>query len=525
MKKVFGEGQELNSKIIKGVNKLGNAVAATLGPKGRNVILQSKDKKPLITKDGVSVASWVDLEDPFENVGAQVIKQAAARTNANAGDGTTTSTVLAQAIINKAQAHIVAGASPTELKRGMEKGLEKVKEYIKEAAKPIASLDDVKSIATISANNDSQIGTLISLAVDKAGRDGAVTIEESRSSETVLDVVEGFQIDSGHLSQRFITDERKGSGRYTDALVLVTDHVIDAVEEMLPVLEVAAREKRPLVVVADDVSGQALAALVLNAVRGNMKVNAIKAPRYGEERRNILDDLAISVGATFITRESGMKITDLKRKDLGFAKMVESTAKWAAFVGGNGDPELIKNRIENLKAEIDRTSNLSECEDIQDRISRLQSAVAVIRVGGATEVDMMERKDRVVDALEAVKSAQAEGILAGGGSTLVYFSKRLSKEKLDLTDDEELGVRVLVEAMREPVKTIARNCGENEEQVLSKQLANNKLGMGFNFATGKFGDLIEQGVIDPARVTRCALENAVSAASTLLTTSHAIIEV
>lgn len=525
--KVTSSGQELQTKVLSGVNKLADAVASTLGPKGRNVILQEKDKRPIVTKDGVSVASHFDLQDPLENVGAQIIKQAASKTNTDAGDGTTTSTVLARAIVKHAQKYLIAGVSTTEMKRGMEKGLAEVKKMIVEFCNPVSSLEDVKSIATISANNDVQIGTLISLAVDKAGRDGAVTIEEARSTETSLDVVEGFQFDSGWVSPRFINDERKASFRYTDALVLVTDHSIENIEDLLPTLEIAAREKRPLIVVADDVSGQALAGLIMNTVRGNMKVAAVKAPRYGEERRQILSDLAVSVGATFVTREMGMILTDVKRVNLGFAKMFESTRTLTTVMGGNGDPSKISERIEILKEEIGRTPDLRECERIQERISRLQSAVAIIRVGGATEVDMIERKDRVIDALEAVKSAQAEGILPGGGTSLVYFSTILEKELANdktLTDDEKFGQKILIEAMREPFRTIAENCGLNSEYLLEIQ-KRSEWQKGINFTNGESVDMIEKGIIDPAKVTRCALENAVSAASTLLTTSHAVIEI
>lgn len=520
-------GTELNAKIVNGVNKLADTVASTLGPKGNTVILCDKNKKPILTKDGVSIAEFFSLEDPFEDVGAQVIKQASSQTNIAAGDGTTTSTVLAKAIINKAQKYIAAGVNTTEVKRGMEKALHDTKSLIKLHATPVKSLEDIANIATISANNDKQIGTLISLAIDKAGRDGAVSIEEARSVDTSLDVVEGFQIDSGFLSTQFITDERKGTCRYTDALVLVTDHDLEDVEELLPTLEIAAREKRPLVVIGDDIRGNALAALVMNAVRGNMKVCAVKAPRYGEERRNILADLAVSVGATFVTRHSGMRLHEVKRKDLGFVKTCEIARSWTTFMGGNGNPDIIKSKIEALKGEVERTSDLVEAQRTQERITRLQSAVAIIRVGGLTEVDMIEKKDRVVDALEAVRAAQLEGILAGGGASLVFFSNLLKKDlkHKDLSGDEEVGYKILIEAITEPLKTIASNCGHNPEIILSEVSSSKKFGYGYNFVTGKYTNLLSEGIIDPAKVTRCALENAVSAASTLLTTSHAVIEI
>jgi chaperonin GroEL len=522
-KKVFDEGASLNAKVVRGVNKLADAVSATLGPKGRTVILHAKGRNPILTKDGVSVASFTEFEDPFENAAAQVLKQAAAVTATEAGDGTTTATVLARAIVNKSQRYITAGASPIELKRGMDKAVAKIVENLKEIAKPITSIDDIEHIATISANGDKQIGKILSVAVDKAGKDGAVTIEEARSVETSLDIVEGFQIDSGYVSPQFITDEHKGSMRYDNALILVTDAVIENVEDLLPILEVAARENRPFVIVSENIEGQALAAIILNAVRGTMKVAAIKAPKYGEERRNILKDLALAVGATYISRESGMSVRDAKREHLGMVKSVESLKNWTTFVGGAGDYTEVEKRIEQLKVEIENTSDLRDCEQIQERITRLASGVAIIRVGGLTEAEMVERKHRIEDALEAVKSAQMEGILPGGGVGLLRASSNF--EVLTDNEDQGFGVKIIVEACEEPIRKLAENCGEKQDIILEGVRNANGVWSGYNFAVGSYCDMGLEGIIDPAKVTRCALQNAVSAASILLTTSHAIIEV
>ncbi len=526
MKKVYDNGLSLNSKILNGVNKLADAVSCTLGPKGRNVIIHSKGKNPVITKDGVTCAAAITLEDPFENVGAQVLKQVSAVTATEAGDGTTTATVLARAIVNQAQKYIIAGASPTDLKRGMESAAAKIVSKIKEHSKPVASLEDIEHIATISANGDNKIGKLISTAVDKVGKDGAVTIEEGKSLDTVLDIVEGFQFDSGFVSPQFITDERRGAVRYENCLVMVTDHDLSSVDEMMPILEVVARENKPFILVAENISGQLLAALILNTVRGSMRIAAIKAPRYGEERRNILSDLALSVGATFVSRESGKLIQDLKRSDLGSAKTVEGLKTWTTVVGGGGNYEDVDKRIEALKTEITNSSDMRECERIQERITRLASGIAIIRVGGLTEVDMVERKHRIEDALEAVKSAQMEGILPGGGTALLKLSRNLDKEISVENEDERFGVEIIMKACEEPMRKLAENCGMKPDVMTEKVVENtSNFWSGINFATGEFVALDTAGIIDPAKVTRCALQNAVSAASTLLTTSHAIIEV
>jgi len=525
LKKVYDNGQSLNSKIVAGVNKLADAVSCTLGPKGRNVVIHSKGKNPVITKDGVTVANAVVLEDAFENVGAQVLKQASAVTATEAGDGTTTATVLARAIVNQAQRYIIAGASPTDLKRGMESATAKLVERIKEKSQPVTSLVDIENIATVSANGDNKIGKLISTAVDKVGKDGAVTIEEGKSLETVLDIVEGFQFDSGFVSREFINDERRGAVRYENALILVTDHNLSSINEMMPILEVVARENKPLVVIGDPVEGELLAALILNNTRGSMRIVALKPPRYGEERKNILKDLALATGATFVSRESGMLISEIKRQHLGTVKTVDSLKSWTTIVGGGGNYEEVEKRIESLKTEIANTQDMRECERIQERITRLASGIAIVRVGGLTEVDMIERKHRIEDALEAVKSAQMEGILPGGGTALLKLSRDLDKEVVVQNQDEHFGVEIIMKACEEPIRRLAANSDMKPDVVVENvQKPDNEFWVGVNFATGEYMNLISAGIMDPAKVTRCALQNAVSAASTLLTTAHAIIE-
>jgi len=521
--KVYNKESDLNQKIVSGVKKLAETVGTTLGPKGRNVLIQNKGKMPFASKDGVTVAEAIHFEDPFENAGAQVMKQVSQRTVEDCGDGTTTSTILAAAILTKSQKYITAGSSPTDIRRGMEKAVDAVVGELKKIAQPVSSVEDIEHIATISANGDSRIGKLIATAVDKAGVDGAITIEEGRAAETKLNIVEGFQFDAGYASPQFVTDERKVSVRYENALVLVTDQEIENVEDMLPVLEIAARDKRPLVIVAESVEGQALAALIMNAMRGTMRVMAIKAPRYGQERKNLLSDLALAVGATYISKERGMLLRDTKLTDLGGVKSIESLKNWSTFVGGKGSYEQIEKRIESLKAEISQTDDIDECKRIQDRITRLASGVAIISVGGVTEIDMIERKHRIEDALAAVKSAQEEGILPGGGVALVRAIKNLKVKGLN--QDEDFGVRVVLESCEEPIRKIAENSGEKPDIIIDAIKRMKKLWGGYNFANSKYCDMKEAGVIDPAKVTRCALQNAVSAASTLLTTNYAIIEI
>ena len=522
MSRQYSDNQTLQQKIIKGANVLADNVASTLGPRGRNVLLQEKGKTPFITKDGVTVAQFVALEDPFENAGAQIIRQAAIETNNEAGDGTTTSTVLARAILRESQRFITSGVSPTELQRGIDTATKQVVDNLKNIATPITSIADIEQIATISANNDSTIGKLIATALDKVGQDGSITIEESRSIETSLDITEGFRFNSGFCAGAFITDDRRSTMYHENPLILVTDYKISAVEEVLPVLEMCARESRPLIIVAEDVEGQALAALIMNAMRGTLKIAAIKAPYYGEERRNTLEDLALSIGATFITRESGVKLSETRMAQLGSSKSIESNKYNTTIVGGHCDHEAIETKIESLKSEIKQTDSLSVGESIQGRVVRLSSGVAVIHVGGSTEVEMTERKHRIEDALEAVRSAQEGGIVPGGGIALL----RASRSLIVTTNSTEraLGATIIKAACEEPIRQMALNSGESPDLVVQAVLSHNETNRGWNFLTNESTDMIEAGVIDPAKVTITALQNAASCAGTLITTNYGIIQ-
>ena len=522
MPRQFNSNHPLQQKILEGIDVLTDNVASTMGPRGRNVILHQKGRNPFITKDGVTVAKFVELEDTFQNAGAQILKQAAEQTNNLAGDGTTTAIVLARAILKHAQKYIIAGSSPVELKRGIDKAVEDVVEYIRSNSKPITSEQDIAHIATISANGDTTIGEMVATAVDRVGKDGSITIEEARSMESSLTVVEGFRFDSGYLSSQFVTDERRGLVKYDDLLILVTDAKIEMVDEILPVLEVVAREGRPFLIVAEDIEGQALAALIMNAMRGTMRVVAVKAPRYGEERRNILKDLAISVGATFISRESDTSLREVKLSNLGTAKNIEISKRMTTIVDGGGDYELVEKRIEDLKQEINHTESLHECERIQERIIRLASGIAIIYVGAPTEVEMIEKKHRLEDALEAVKSAQEEGVIAGGGCILVQAGAILTSDNAD-NEDQKFGFEIIKEAIKEPLRQMALNSGVSPDLILDK-IKNTEDGVGYNFATNEFVDMYEAGIIDPAKVTRIALQNAASVSSSLILANFAIIE-
>ena len=522
MSRAYSNKQTLQQKIITGANILADNVASTLGPRGRNVLLKEDGKPPFITKDGVTVAHFVSLDDPFEDAGAQIIRQAAIETNSAAGDGTTTSTVLARAILTEAQRFIISGVSPIELQRGIDLATKQVVGALKTMSKPVQSIADIEQIATISANNDPAIGKLIATALDKVGQDGSITIEESRSVETSVDITEGFRFSSGFCAGAFVTDERRSMMVHENPLVLVTDYKISAVEEILPILEMVARENRPLIVVAEDIEGQALAAMIMNAIRGSLKVAAIKAPYYGEERRNTLQDLCLSVGAKFITRESGQKLSQTSMADLGSAKMIESSKYTTTIVGGNCDYERLETKIEALKSDIKNTESLKEGERIQGRIVRLSSGVAVIHVGGATQVEMTERKHRLEDALEAVKSAQEEGIVPGGGTALLRASKNIAVTTG--SSEQALGITIISEACKEPVRQMALNSGDSPDLIIQEILSSDNTACGWNFLHRRCENLIEGGVIDPVKVTRSALQNAASCAGTLITTNYGIIQ-
>jgi len=521
-KREFDSESSLRAKIMRGADVLADNVASTLGPRGRNVLLQEKGKTPFTTKDGVTCAQFVALDDPFENAAAQIIKQAAIQTNSDAGDGTTTSTVLARAILRESQKFISSGVSPVEIQRGINSAVEDVVSTLRAMARPVKSIADIEHIATISANNDGAIGKLISLAIDRVGQDGSITIEEARSMDTSVDITEGFRLDAGFSSSQFITDQRRFMMSHEEPYILVTDHKIDAVEPILPLLEKVAREGKPLIIVAEEIEGQALAALIMNALRGSLKVAAIKAPRYGEERRNILSDLAVSTGASFITRESSKKLQDVELADFGCAKYIESTKTGTVIVGGHADHEEVETRIESLKSEITATENLNECARIQERIVRLASGVAVIRVGGATEVEVTEKKHRIEDALEAVRSAQEEGIVSGGGVALLRASHTICAT-VD-NSEQAYGINVVKSACEEPIRQMAMNAAISPDIIIEKILSESNDAMGWDFRESEMIDLMKQGVVDPVKVTRSALKNAASCAGTLITTNFGIIQ-
>ena len=524
MSREYDSKQSLQQKIMQGVDTLADNVASTLGPRGRNVLLQEKGKAPFITKDGVTVAQFVSLSDPMENAAAQIIKQAAIETNNVAGDGTTTATVLARSILKESQKFIASGVSPIELQRGIHSAVKEIIRNLEELTVPVKNLDDICHIATISANNDAGIGRLISMAIDRVGQDGSITIEESRSVETSIDVEEGFKLGAGYCAGAFVTDERRSLMYHDEPLILVTDYKIDAVEPILPILEMIAREGRPLIVIAEDVEGQALAALIMNAMRGTLKVAAIKAPNYGDERRNILEDLALSTGATFVSRSSGLKLADVKLSHLGSAKFIESSRYSTTIVGGAADHEQLENKIDSLKSDIENTSDLGDAARIQDRITRLVSGVAVIRVGGTTQVEMTEKKHRIEDALEAVRAAQEDGIVAGGGTALLRAAQKIA---LVTTEDDHHdqfhGAVIVKNACYAPVSQMAENAGESPDLVIREILESDK-DCGWDFRNGKLTNLIENGIIDPVKVTKTALRNASSTAGTLMTTNFGIIQ-
>ena len=523
--KQYSDGKSLHKLLLDGVNKLADNVASTYGPRGRNVILRKKNGKPIITKDGVTVARFVNLEDPFQDAAVEIVKQASEKTNSDAGDGTTTSTILARAVFSKSLELIEKGLSPVEVKRGLDKVCEFVCDKITESSKPISSAEDVSFVAKISANNDQVIGDLVSTAVDKVGKGGSVTIEDGRSTETTLDLVEGFRFQSGYLSNYFVTDERRNVCRYENPLLFLCDAQVDQVQTILPVLEIAAREQKPVVFVCDDIEGQALSALIMNSVRGSMKVAAVKSPKYGEERRSIMEDLAIATGAKYYRTMLGDDLRNVTINDLGTCKSIEISKYGTIVVGGGGNASELMSRIEDLKQQVKDAETLPDAESIQERVTRLSSGVAIIRVGAATEIEMIEKKHRIEDALEAVRSAQHEGVVPGGGLALYRMSKTIVSDcmDLDMTEEQRYAAEIFLDVLQSPIRTMSENAGYTYEQVDSI-ISDKPEDTGFDFLTGKPVDMYDSGIIDPAKVTKNALRNAVSAAGTLLTTNFAIIE-
>jgi len=526
-KKFFINGEVLRSKAVSASKKICGPVASTMGPAGKTVILHTKDGEPFITKDGVTVAKFLDniSEDDFENAIIKIIKQAATATNSSCGDGTTTATVLADAILTNSQKYLALGMSAREIKIGIEKAVAHILKNLSEMSTKVVSLDNIKNVATISANGDTTIGELVMTAVDAVGKDGAITIEDAKSFQTTLEIVDGFRIESGYLAQAFVTDQKRGVAKLVNPLVLVTDEHVSLVDQILPALEIAAKDSSSLLIIADEIesNSQALAALILNMVRGTMKVVAINAPKYGEEKRGILKDVALSTGATLITREEGLQLKDVEVKHLGRANKVEISKIETIIVGGSGDQEKINERIELLKQELKQAEEEHICLALQNRITKLSSGAAIIKIGGTTEVEATEKLHRVQDALEAVKSSIEEGILPGGGVALIRAGKNLQKIKVD-NESQKAGVQIIAAAIEEPFKTIAKNANMPAEVCLGK-VKLKRGDEGYNFATKKFvSSVVKEGIIDPTKVTKFALINAVSAASTLITADYAIVE-
>ena len=522
MSKVFCRENLLNQKLLEGIDILADNVASTMGPRGRTVIIHEKDRRPFATKDGVTVAKFVTLEDPMQNAAVQIMKQAAEETANTAGDGTTTSTVLARSILVESQKYLAAGISPIELKRGIDKVISGIVSNIKEMSKPVTKLEDVENVATISANGDKTIGKLIAEAVDLTGKDGAVTIKEGKSLQTTLEIVEGFRFKGGIAAGQFITNERLGIMKYERPMFLITDERIDDIQQLMPALELASRAKRPLIIIADDIFGEALAAIIVNAMRGSMKVAAIKSPSYGKDRFNILQDMSVAVGATFISSQYGKTLIDVKLTDFGNAKTIESNKMWTTIVGGEGDGAKISDRIDSLREEFKITEDMNECEKLQERITRLSSGVATIHVGGTTEVEMIETKHRIEDALEAVRSAQEEGIVDGGGIALIKAFRKLKLSELSLeSEQQKVAFKIMSHVVESPLRQMLKNADEPSDVIIEKI---KKKDIGYNIATRKYCDLLQSGVIDPAKVSRIALQNAASVATTLITTNFAIVD-
>ena len=508
------------ARIVRGVNILSNAVKVTLGPKGRNVLLERSFGAPTITKDGVTVAKEIELKDKFENIGAQIVKQVASKTADVAGDGTTTATVLAQSIVEEGVRYVAAGLNPMDLKRGIDKAVARVVDELGKMSKPITTSKEISQVASLSANSDESIGKIIADAMEKVGKEGVITVEDGKSLQNELDVVEGMQFDRGYLSPYFINTPEKQITVLEDPLILVHDKKISNIRDLLPVLEAAAKAGKPLLIVAEDVEGEALATLVVNAMRGVLKVAAVKAPGFGDRRKAMLEDIAILTGGSVISEETGKKLEKTELADLGSAKRVEVHKENTIIVGGAGKPELIQARVKAIQAQIEQATSDYDREKLQERVAKLSGGVAVIKVGAATEVEMKEKKDRVDDALHATRAAVAEGIVPGGGVALLRARAALDDLKGD-NSDQDAGIQIVRRALEAPLRCIAANAGDEPSVVVAKVLEG-KGNFGYNAATGEYGDLVETGVVDPTKVTRTALQNAASVASLILTTEACV---
>ncbi|MCM2551607.1 chaperonin GroEL [Burkholderia glumae] len=510
------------ARIVKGVNVLADAVKVTLGPKGRNVLIERSFGAPTMTKDGVSVAKEIELKDRFENMGAQVVKQVASKTADVAGDGTTTATVLAQAIVQEGMKHVAAGMNPMDLKRGIDKAVGAVLDQLRTLSKPISTNKEIAQVGSISANSDEAIGKIIADAMEKVGKEGVITVEDGKSLDNELDVVEGMQFDRGYLSPYFINDPEKQAAYLDDALILLHDKKISAVRDLLPILEVAAKAGKPLLIVAEDIEGEALATLVVNAMRGILKVVAVKAPGFGDRRKAMLEDIAILTGATVIAEETGKQLEKATLEDLGQAKRVEVRKEDTIIIDGAGDAKRIEARVKQIRAQIDEATSDYDREKLQERLAKLAGGVAVIKVGAATEVEMKEKKDRVDDALHATRAAVEEGIVPGGGVALLRARAALSGLK-GANPDQDAGIQIVLRALEAPLRVIVSNAGDEPAVVIAKVLEG-KGNFGYNAASGEYGDLVETGVVDPTKVTRTALQNAASIAGLILTTDATVAE-
>jgi chaperonin GroEL len=515
-------GEDARARMVKGVNILANAVKATLGPKGRNVVLDKSFGAPTITKDGVSVAKEIELADKFENMGAQMVKEVASKTSDIAGDGTTTATVLAQALIREGMKAVAAGMNPMDLKRGIDKAVVEAVVELKKISKPCSTSKEIAQVGSISANSDANIGELIAKAMDKVGKEGVITVEEGSGLDNELDVVEGMQFDRGYLSPYFVNNQQSMSAELEDPFILLYDKKIANVRELLPVLEGVAKAGKPLLIVAEEVEGEALATLVVNTIRGIVKVCAVKAPGFGDRRKAMLEDMAILTGGTVISEEVGLQLEKATIKDLGRAKKVQVSKENTTIIDGAGSAELIQSRIAQIKAQIEDTSSDYDREKLQERVAKLAGGVAVIKVGASTEIEMKEKKARVEDALHATRAAVEEGVVPGGGVALIRALANLGSLR-GINEDQNHGITIALRAMEAPLREIVTNAGEEPSVVLNK-VKEGTGSYGYNAANGEYGDMIEFGILDPTKVTRTALQNAASIAGLMITTEAMVAE-
>ena len=515
-------GEDARAKMVRGVNVLANAVKATLGPKGRNVVLEKSFGAPTITKDGVSVAKEIELADKFENMGAQMVKEVASKTSDNAGDGTTTATVLAQALIREGSKAVAAGMNPMDLKRGIDQAVKAAVQELKNISKPTADDKAIAQVGTISANSDESIGNIIADAMKKVGKEGVITVEEGSGLENELDVVEGMQFDRGYLSPYFINNQQSMSAELDDPFILLHDKKISNVRDLLPVLEGVAKAGKPLLIVAEEVEGEALATLVVNTIRGIVKVCAVKAPGFGDRRKAMLEDMAVLTGGTVISEEVGLQLEKATIQDLGRAKKVQVSKENTTIIDGAGDTSAIEARIKQIKAQIEETSSDYDREKLQERVAKLAGGVAVIKVGASTEIEMKEKKARVEDALHATRAAVEEGVVPGGGVALIRAKAAIEGLK-GANEDQNHGIQIALRAMEAPLREIVTNAGE-EPSVIVNKVKDGSGNFGYNAANGEFGDMVEFGILDPTKVTRTALQNASSIAGLMITTEAMVAE-